>query len=58
MDVSRTLSHLKTIIVFLNKFHNFFCRQHFLMNRLCYNNLFQFMQHDIFRNLNSVIFIH
>ena len=29
-----------------------------LMNRTCYNNLFQFMQHDNFRNLNRMIFTH
>ena len=33
--------YAKTII-FLNKFYDFFCRRHSLMNRSCYNNLFQF----------------
>ena len=28
------------------------------MNRPCYNNLFQFMQHASFQNLNRVIFTH
>ena len=40
------------------KFYDFFCRRHFLMNRSCYNNLFKIMQHDNFRNLSRVIFIH
>ena len=42
----------------LYKFYGFFCRRHSLMNRPCYNNLFQFMQHDNFQNLNRVIFTH
>ena len=37
------------------KLYVFFCRRHSLMNRPCYNNLFQFMQHDNFRNLNRVV---
>ena len=45
-------------LLFFNKFYDFFCRQHTLMNRSCYNNLFQFMQNDNFRNLNRVIFAH
>ena len=51
------ICYIKTIIVFY-KFYDFFCRRHSLMNRSCYNNLFQFMQHDNFRNLNRVIFTH
>ena len=46
---------LKQLLFFYN-FYDFFCRRHSLMNRPCYNNLFQFMQHDNFRNLNRVIF--
>ena len=34
--------------LFFYKFFDFFCRWHSLMNRPCYNNLFQFMQHDNF----------
>ena len=49
--------YAKTII-FLNKFYDFFCRQHSLMNRSCYNNLFQFTQHSNFRKLNRVLFAH
>ena len=44
--------------MFFYKFYDFFCKRHSLMNRPCYNNLFQFMQHDNFRNLNRVIFTH
>ena len=40
------------------KFYDFFCMQHSLMNQLCYNNLFQFRQHNNFQNLNRVIFTH
>ena len=47
----------KSIIVFY-KFCDFFCRRHSLMSQPSYNNLFQFMQHDNFRNLNKVIFTH
>ena len=43
---------------FYYKFYDFFCRGHSLMNRLCYNNSIQFMQHDNFRNINGVIFTH
>ena len=48
------ICYVKTI--FLYKFYDFFCCRYSLMNRSCYNNLFQFMQHDDFRNLNWVIF--
>ena len=51
------ICYVKMITVFY-KFYEFFCRRHFLMNRRCYKNLFQFMQHDNFRNLNWVIFTH
>ena len=51
----KLICHVKTIIVFFYKFDDFFCRRHSLMNRLCYNNLYQFMRHDNFRNLNMVI---
>ena len=44
------ICYVKIIIVFY-KFYDFFCRR-------CYNNLFQFMQHDNFRNLNRLIFTH
>ena len=30
------------------RFYDFFCRRHSLMNRPCYNNLFQTMQHKNF----------
>ena len=49
--------YVKTIIVFY-KFYDIFCSRHSLMNRLCYNNLFQFIQHDNFRILNRVVFTH
>ena len=52
------ICYVKSIIVFFYKFYNFFCRRYSLMNRPCHNNLFQFMQHDNFRNLNRVIFIY
>ena len=45
-------------LLFFYKFYDFFCRRHSLMNRPCYNNLFQFMQHASFQNLNRVIFTH
>ena len=45
-------------LLFFHKFYDFFCWGHFLMNRPFYNNLFQFMQHCSFRNLNKVIFTH
>ena len=37
-------------------FYDFFCWRYALINWPCYNNLFQIMQHDNFRNLNGVIF--
>ena len=40
------------------KFYEFFCRQNSSMNRPCYNNLLQFIQHDNFRNLKRTIFTH
>ena len=40
------------------EFYDFFCRRHSLIKRLCYKNLFQFMQHDNFRNLNRLILTH
>ena len=45
-------------LFFFHEFYNFFCRWHFLMNWPCYNNLFQFMQHENFRNLNRMIFVY
>ena len=45
------------MIVFY-KFYDFFFRRHSLMNQPCYNDLFQFMQHGNFWNLNRVIFTH
>ena len=50
-------SYAKTIIDFY-KFHDFFCRRHSLTNQRWYSNLFQFMQHENFRNLIRVIFTH
>ena len=44
-------------VMFFYKFYKF-CWRHSLTNRPCYNNLFQFMQHDNFRNLNRVVFTH
>ena len=44
------------IIIFLNKFYDFFCRRHSLMNHPCYNNLLKIMQYNNFQNLNRVIF--
>ena len=49
---------LPEALSFFYKFCNFFCRRHSLMNRPWYNNLFQFMQHVNFRNINRVIFTH
>ena len=40
------------------KSYDFLCRRHSLINRPCYNNLFQFMQHHNFVNLNGPIFTH
>ena len=48
---------LKQFLLFY-EFYDFSCRRYSLMNRPCYDNLFQFMQHDNFRNLNRVISIH
>ena len=45
-------------LLFFYKFYNFFCRRHSLMNRPCYNNIFQLIQHDNFWNLNRVFFTH
>ena len=64
------ICYAKTIIVFYKFyvmlkqlsffyiFYDLFCRRHSLINWPCYNNLFQLMQHDNFRNLNRVIFTH
>ena len=51
-------TRIKTIIVFFYKFYDFLCRWDSLINRPCYINLFQFMQHDNFRILNRGIFTH
>ena len=48
------ICYVKTISLY--KFYDFFCWRYSLVNRSCYNNLFQFMQHDDFRNLNRVTF--
>ena len=45
-------------LFFFSKFYDFFCMRRFLMNRPCYNNLFQFKQLNNFQNLNRVIFTH
>ena len=50
------MCYVKKITVY--RFYDFFCRRHSLMNRPYYNNSFQFMQHDNFRNLNRAIFTH
>ena len=42
-------------LLFFNKFYNFFCQQHSLMNRPSFNDLFQIMQQNNFGNLNGVI---
>ena len=47
---------LKQVLFFIN--FTSFVRRHSLMNRLCYNNLFQFMQQGNFLNLNRVLFTH
>ena len=49
--------YVKSVTAFY-KFYDFFCRRHSLMNRPYYNNLFQFIPHSNFRNLNRVIFTH
>ena len=41
--------------LFFIKFYVFFCKRHSLMNRLCYKNLFQVMQHENFET--RVVFI-
>ena len=46
--------YVKTNIVFY-KLYNFLCRRYSLINRFCYNNLFQIMQHDNIQNLSRVI---
>ena len=51
------ICYVKPIIVFY-RFYDLFCRRHSLMNRPCYDNLFQFVQHDNFLNLDRVIFTH
>ena len=45
-------------LLFFYKFSDFFFRRYSLMNRESCNNLFRLMQHDNFRNLNRLIFIH
>ena len=45
-------------LLFFYKFYDFFCRRHSLMNRPCYNNLFQVMQYDNFQNFSKEIFTH
>ena len=46
-------------LLFFYKLNDYFCRRrHSLMNRPCYNNVFQFTQHCNFGNLNKVIFTH
>ena len=44
---------LKQLLRFY-KLNNFY--HHSLMNRQCYNNLFQIMQHENFQNLKRVVF--
>ena len=51
------ICYVKIIIVFY-KFYDLFCMRHSWMNRPCYNNSFQCIQHNNFRNLNRVIFTH
>ena len=55
MDASQT--YVKRLQLFY-KFYDLFCRRHSLMSGPYYNSLFQFMQHDDFRNLSTVIFAH
>ena len=55
MDVSRTYNAMLKQLFFY-KFYNFSCRRHSLMQRQCYKNLLQFLEHGNFRNLNRVIF--
>ena len=57
MKIDGCQSNLYVILnqlLFFYKFDGFFCRRHSLMNRPCYNNLFQFMKHDNFRNLKAL----
>ena len=56
VDGCKSNSHVMLNQLLFYKFYDFFCRLHSLMNRPCYNDLFQFMQHGNFRNLNRVIF--
>ena len=56
MDVSQT--DMLYLFLFFYKIYDFFCGRHSLMNRPCYNTLFQFMQHGDFQNLNRVIFTY
>ena len=48
---------LKQLLLFY-KFSGFFCRQHSQISRPCWNNLFQFMQHNNFWNQNALNFTH
>ena len=48
---------LKQLLLFY-KFFDFFCRQHSQMSQPCWNNLFQFMQHNNFWNLNALNCTH
>ena len=52
------ICYVKSIIVFFNKFYYFFWTRLSLMNRLCCNSLFQFVEHDNFWHLNRVVFTH
>ena len=60
MNSSRTcmlyFDKLLLQLLFLISFTTSFCRQHSLMNKPCYNNLFQIMQNGNFWNLNGVNF--
>ena len=49
LHVMLKLLYFKIIVFY--KFYDIFCRRHSSMNNPCYNNLFQCMQHDNFRNL-------
>ena len=57
-SASTTIKKLPSALFFFNKFYNTFCRRHSLMDWPWYNNLFQFMQHVNFQNINRVIFTH
>ena len=52
------ICYVKQLLFLFNKFYDFFCRRYSMMNRPCYENFFQFVQHGNFRNLNRVNFIH